>query len=271
MYSTVMVTLPHKLLPLEENLLQNEREISLHGIGMSPPATDAGMPPSNQEMEMDDPLFVSSGTELPATAGPQSSAARETRRVLEVIALLAELDPEELTQVLRCSHLQGLYQVRPKVTMRKQGKVTVVLGPVLGEEEREAEEADEDPMELVRPPGRSRIQSRRLVEDSEEEQERERVGEEQGMVEPSATAREEGVRDKGRRSRAATASQGDAAGRASVERTEESVSLLDRIDNVSLAPSTARAAAISWPHEWLFLGLDRSAGRVRIGRIMMGV
>ena len=207
------------------------------------------VPPSEGNGSQDVSLFMSSG------APTQPTQPSGTNQVAEIISALAQLDPDELDQVMQCPLLYGLYQIRPKVTMRRRGKVMIELGSPLGEQDNEMDQLDQESVEVTAPLQRARIQSNARIEDSDEEsgqevreeaQENELVEEEEAQ---NAEMEEDQTPGGTRIQRSTEADQGTHP--TNQQETNETISLLNQVDNVALAPSTANATLVNWPYEWL--------------------
>jgi hypothetical protein len=112
---------------------------------------------------------------VPESSMPPSSYEPSSERVGALLRTLAELTSEERDEVMRSPFLLSLYQVRPLVTARRNGRVSTLVGPPFapptraGDARPAAVEAEEARPTLGATRTRARIQSdERIVEEDEE-------------------------------------------------------------------------------------------------------
>ena len=170
----------------------------------------------------------SSGTDSAEPAGStlddEGDERQPTGKAQEVIRAMASLEAEEMEQVLTCAGLRNLYQVRKITSIRRNGKMVQVLGPVLGQERE-----------------RGICTAPRLATTAVEEEEQGRAADE-GVEEGVPQAEELTVPEEG------PSGQDDA--QPVQDSVRETVMALERLDDIPMVPSTGSERRQEATHHW---------------------
>jgi hypothetical protein len=177
--------------------------------------------------------------------------------VAALLDTMAELTSEERDEVMRSPFLLSLYQVRPLITARRHGRVSTLAGPAFTlpsrpGETRPAAEADEARPMMGAGRTRARIQSdERVVEEQDEEvQDSQETAVRPTVATPTTTSQHRLVSSgaSGTRARrgAATADVPFSSAKAGAD----SLALLDRVDEMVVAPGSTASTPTPAPHAW---------------------